>query len=136
MANNIWVNRATAQVLTSTDATDMTNRFGSTVDFSTYASNAEWIYDPDLSAVAGEPTKYWIITGDVITLMDQAAQDVVDAAEDLARRNAMANSIFVTDPTMKAFAEVILEQINTLRTEHALPTATLAQLRAAVFGKL
>lgn len=42
---------------------------------------ADWIINPDISAVNGWPTKYWIITGDVITLMDQAARDAVDAAE-------------------------------------------------------
>jgi len=42
---------------------------------------AQWIHGPDLSAVAGFPNKYWIITGDLITLMDQAARDAVDAAE-------------------------------------------------------
>ena len=71
MANNDWLNRATKQYSVNTSASDMAARFGG--DFTDYASNAEWIYDPDMSAVTGEPSKYWIITGDVITLMDQAA---------------------------------------------------------------
>ena len=136
MANNIWVNRATAQVLTSTDATDMTNRFGSTVDFSTYASNAEWIYDPDLSAVAGEPTKYWIITGDVITLMDQAAQDVVDAAAETTQLDSISDELDQTRTILRAFAEVVLDQVNALRADHGRNALTLAQLKTAVRGKL
>jgi hypothetical protein len=55
---------------------------------------ANYIEDPDLSAVTGEPNKYWIITGDVVTLMDQAAQDAVDAAE-LAAREAQSRTISV-----------------------------------------
>ena len=41
----------------------------------------DWIHNPDMSAVEGFPSKYWIITGDIVTLMDQAARDAVDAAE-------------------------------------------------------
>lgn len=44
---------------------------------------AQWIYQyPNwLDAVAGFPSKYWIITDDVITLMTPAQRAVVDAAE-------------------------------------------------------
>ena len=42
---------------------------------------ADWIHQPDMSAVVGFQSKYWIITGDVVTLMDQSARDAVDAAE-------------------------------------------------------
>lgn len=34
--------------------------------------------EPDLSAVAGEPKKYWILTGDVFTVMDAAAKQLVE----------------------------------------------------------
>ena len=43
---------------------------------------ANYIQDPDLSAVAGEPSKYWTITGDIVTLKSPAEQAIVDAALD------------------------------------------------------
>ena len=49
-----------------------------TPDFPT----VDWIHSPDMSAVTGWDSKYWIITGDIVTLMDLAARDAVDAAED------------------------------------------------------
>lgn len=51
-----------------------------TPDFPT----AQWIINPDLSAVAGFLPKYWIITGDVVTLMTPAERDAQDDADLLA----------------------------------------------------
>ena len=48
---------------------------------------AQWIIDPDMSAVAGYPSQYWIITGDVVSLMDQAQRDAVDTAALNAQRD-------------------------------------------------
>jgi hypothetical protein len=48
-----------------------------TPDFST----ADWIINPDLSAVIGFASKYWTITGDVVTLQNQAQRDVTDDVE-------------------------------------------------------
>lgn len=41
---------------------------------------ANYIQDPDVTVVAGFATKYWTITGDVVTLMTQGERDAVDAA--------------------------------------------------------
>ena len=160
MANNTWVNRASVQVVYNTDASDMTERFGSGVDFHTYASNAEWIYDPDLSAVAGEPSKYWIITNDVVTLMSQPLRDAVDAAEEVARLDSVADELDRTQSILKAFAEVLVDELNnradannavlaaaasatslaTFKTAMAAisdtPQRTLAQIKTAARNKL
>ena len=80
--DNNWLNRTTKQLILNTDAASMSERFVG--DFSAYASNAEWIYDPDLSAVDGWPSKYWIIAAypsDAVTLMTEPQRAVVDAAE-------------------------------------------------------
>lgn len=45
----------------------------------------EWIPSPDLSNVAGFPSKYWLIQGDDILLMDKVQRDLVDIAETQAR---------------------------------------------------
>ncbi|MDH3450925.1 MAG: hypothetical protein OEN20_00790 [Gammaproteobacteria bacterium] len=52
-------------------------QFANTPDYPT----VDWIINPDLSAVVGFDSKYWIITGDIVTLMDQASRDAVDAQE-------------------------------------------------------
>jgi hypothetical protein len=43
--------------------------------------SAQWIINPDLSAVAGFPAKYWKITGDVVSLMTPAERDAQDDAD-------------------------------------------------------
>lgn len=45
---------------------------------------AQWIINPDLSAVAGLPSKYWTITGDAVTAQSAAEQIVTDDNEFLA----------------------------------------------------
>jgi hypothetical protein len=95
-----------------------------------------YIEEPDMSAVAGEPSKYWIITGDVITLMDQTARDALDAAEDTAQLDAISDELDQARTIMRAFAEVMLDQVNALRADHGRAALTLAQLKTAVRGKL
>ena len=48
----------------------------------------DWIINPDLGAVAGIPSKYWDISGDVISPMAQPARDQVDVLETAARTSA------------------------------------------------
>jgi hypothetical protein len=38
-----------------------------------------WIVNPDLSSVSGVPIKYWKITGDAVSEMNQTEKDAVDA---------------------------------------------------------
>ena len=96
----------------------------------------DWIINPNMSAVVGYESKYWIITGDVISLMDQTARDAVDAQELSDSRDSIANELDHLEGIMRAFAGVVLDEINTLRTEHSLPDRTLAQLKTAIRGKL
>lgn len=56
-------------------------------------SLTNWIHNPDLSAVAGFSAKYWVITGDAVTLMDQASRDAVDAAEIDAQKDSLSTNI-------------------------------------------
>jgi len=71
MAN--LLHRTTKQYLVSTDPNGLPEPI------------ANYIEEPDLSAVAGQPNKYWTITGDVVTLMSQAEQDAVDADIEAAK---------------------------------------------------
>jgi len=95
-----------------------------------------YIQDPDLSAVAEEPIRYWTITGDVVSLKNQSEQDAVDAAILSAQRDDLANEIDSLETFMKGFAEVMLDQLNTLRDLHGLPAGSIAQLKTAVRNKL
>ena len=75
-----------------------------------------WIISPDLSAVAGFATKYWIITGDVVTLMDQAARDAVDVAEAAASltdaRNTAHGPIGTADEAEGIRLRALIELLN------------------------
>lgn len=41
---------------------------------------ANWIINPNLSSVVNVPVKYWKITGDIVSEMNQSEKDVVDTA--------------------------------------------------------
>lgn len=126
MADNNWLNRSNKTFIVKNSAADMTSRYGSSVDFHTYGSNAEWIYDPDMSAVTGQPKKYWITQAfpdDAVTLMDQTARDAVDADEQAtkvsdsrARAIAAGTTEFTGDVTeatqLRAIIQVISERDN------------------------
>lgn len=97
-----------------------------------------WILNPDLSAVIGFESKYWIITGDVVSLMDAGQRQVVDDAELSASRDQVANSIQRVGSFDRAFAEILLDEINILRAAVVPPLSdrTLNQLRNALRSKL
>ena len=97
---------------------------------------ADWIINPDMGAVAGQPSKYWIITGDVVTLMDAAAQAAVDSTEQDAARDDVADELDQTEEILRAFALVVLDEINVLRALHVETPRTIAQLKNAVRSKL
>lgn len=79
MANVL--NRLTMEYLTSVNTPDYP-----TVD---------WVLNPDLDSVQNVPVKYWKITGDVVSEMDQAEKDIVDAlllpGIKLARKDYLRN---------------------------------------------
>lgn len=120
----VWLHRATLNQLHSVAPADLPE------------PRANYIEEPDLSTVAGFAPKFWIVTGDVVSLMDQAARDAVDAAEELVRLDSVADELERTQSILRGFAEVMLDEINLLRDEHNLPPRTLRQLRNAVRGKL
>ncbi len=97
---------------------------------------ANYIRDPDLSAVAGFNTIYWTITGNVVTLKSESERDAIDAAAVETAKDAVADELDNTQAIMRAFAKVMLIEINTLRATQALPSRTLAQLKTAVRSNL
>ncbi len=121
---------------------------------------SDWIKNPDLSAVAGFASKYWIITGDAVSLMNQSQRDAVDAAELSAKRDGAVAPIDAVEDILRAFALTLLDELNlhaarvtaildavdastslaTLKSAVALindvPQRTIGQLKTAMRGKL
>jgi len=91
---------------------------------------AQWIINPDLSAVTGQPSRYWTITGDAITLMSQAERDAVDTTVLSNSRDTRVDSaIDDLESDLRQVVKLMLSEINILRAQHALPDRTLAQLK-------
>lgn len=100
---------------------------------------ADWIINPDLAAVAGQPVKYWIITGDVVTLASPSERTVIDdaiAATRATKAKEEEKDRFDNERLLKAFAELVIDQFNVLRAIEGLPDLTFAQLRTAIRNKI
>jgi hypothetical protein len=100
---------------------------------------AEWIIDPDLSAVAGFAPRYWKITGDVVSLVDQAERDAVDAAlaqQALDDAGAAEKARLDDERILRAFALIVMDEINILRGIAGLPDRTEAQLVGAIKARV
>ena len=98
----------------------------------------DWIIEPDLAAVAGFESRYWIITGDVVTLMDAAARAAVDAASLEALRDATAAELDQMEGVLRAFILTVLDELNAHATKiNAILTAidngsTLANVKTNI----
>ena len=125
MAN--YLHRTTKQYETSVSPNSLTE------------PEANYVVNPDLSAVEGFPSIYWVITGDVVTLMNKPARDVVDAdivtAADLADKESEKSRMDV-EKVLIALAKVMLKEFNILRAEHGLPARTLSQLKTAIKNEI
>jgi len=119
-----WLHRTTKQLLRSVPSGELPE------------AQANYIEEPDLSAVTGQPSKYWTITGDIIALKSQAERDAVDAADLSTQRDNATNQLDPIEDILRAFALVVLDEINILRTQHSLADRTIAQLKTAVRSKL
>lgn len=90
---------------------------------------ADWIINPDLTAVAGAPIKYWIIdppASDTIRLATVGEQLVIDnqiaADQELAEKDA-AKTGTDTDRRLLGFMQVMVDEINILRLNAGIPPA-------------
>lgn len=87
----------------------------------------DWIISPDLSAVVGFDSRYWTITGDVVSLMSQAERDAVDAAAVVASRDAAVAQLQQAEDVLRAFMLIVLDDRNLL-------AARLSSLLDAIDG--
>ena len=131
---NQWVNRTTREFVQQTSSGEMERRFPAEVFHDVEGeptSNTNWIHAPDLSAVRGQPTKYWIITGNSIRLMSKPERDVVDAGEVRERRdNQILGDLDNLESSLRQIVKMIVREINLLRQQHGLTDRTLAQVRS------
>jgi len=87
-----------------------------------------WIINPDLSVVQGFPSRYWIITGDSVALMNQAARDAIDAQIESNSKDAEATGL------LNAAIAELLSEIN---KDRAAPDRTSdAAFESAVRARL
>lgn len=109
-----WLNRTTKQYVPRSSPRDMEATYGgSFVDAEGNAqANADWIYQPDLSAVVGFAPKYWTIIGDVVLLKSQAERDAIDLADIEASRDALVNELDQVEDILRAFALALLDEFN------------------------
>ena len=130
---NQWVNRTTREFVQQTSSGEMERRFPAQVFHDAEGeptSNANWLHAPDLSAVAGFRNIYWIIMGDVISLMSQAERDAVDAAiRDAGRDARVAEGIDNVEEVLRHIVKLLVRELNILRQQHGLTDRTLAQVR-------
>ncbi len=96
---------------------------------------ADWIINPDLTAVAGQPSKYWLIAGDVVSLASAGEQTTIDsdlaAATDLASKDSAKTAVDV-ERVVRALVDLLPSEFNILRDLHSLPNRTAAQVNAAL----
>lgn len=95
-----WVHRTTKQFVRSVASADLPE------------SPANYIEEPDLSAVTGQPAKYWVITGDTVSLADAPTRAAIDAAELSDQRDAIADELQRLQTVTRAFAEVVMDEFN------------------------
>ena len=95
-----WLHRTNKTLLRSVASADLPEAI------------ANYIEEPDLSGVAGQPVKYWVVTGDVISLADASTRQAIDAALVSDARDALADEIDTVETFARAFALVMLDEFN------------------------
>ena len=119
----VWIHRTNKTVLRSVASADLPE------------AQANYIEEPDLSAVTGFPIKHWEIAGDVVSLADQATRDAIDAAELSAAKDALADEIDTND-LLRAVSITNLALFNQERAARGASQITPAQYKANVRGNL
>jgi len=100
---------------------------------------AHFWHDPDLSAVADVDPIYWKETSGVfsaMTLTEKGVKDAEIVAANADRDRRTAKYRIDDERVLRAFAEVVLDEINILRGQHGLTARTLSQLVTAIKGKI
>ena len=100
---------------------------------------AHFWHDPDLSAVIDVDLIYWKETSGVffeMTLTEKGVKDVQITEAGVDRDRHIAKRLIDDERVLRAFAEVVMDEINILRGHHGLAARTLSQLVTAIKGKI
>ena len=126
------------KVISGADTAD----FGSQVA-GAFVPDSDVVVNPDLSALVAVPRRYWKhVSGSILeyTTGEKSTQDAAEAAaEDTNLRSgakAQMDGLETHSLFMRAFADILREEINTLRTLHSLADRTLAQLKTAIKNRV
>lgn len=114
----------------------LTPLFG--VDLSRYDVAHFW-HDPDLSAVLSVDPIYWKEIVGVFSEMSTAEKAITDAdivSANLARDRRVAKKSINNERVLRAFAAIVVDEINILRAQHGLPDRTFAQLVTAIKSRI
>lgn len=93
-----------------------------TPDFPT----ADWIVNPDLSAVSGFESIYWDISGDNVLLVDQTTRDARDAelaANAVTANNTAQKNTYTENEIFRAQIKYVVDEINILRQNAGITPA-------------
>ncbi len=100
---------------------------------------AHFWHDPDLSAVANVKPIYWKETSGVfteMTLTEKGVKNAEIAAAKADHDRSTAKHRIGDEPVLRALAEVVMDEINILRSKHSLAARTLSQLVTAIKNKI
>jgi hypothetical protein len=108
------------------------------------SGRTDFVISPDLSLLIDLVSRrYWKHDSGSIVEYTQAEKDAQDASEAVAhdasvREGAESGLVgFHGDALLlRAFADVIKDEINVLRAQHSLPDRTLAQLKSAINSRI
>ena len=99
--------------------------------------------NPDLSLIESVDRKYWKHEAGSIVEMAPTEKSMVDADAftkiTYDRGTSADNQVDSNDSVgmvIRAFAEVMVDEINLLRAEHSLTPKTVAQLKNAIKNKI
>lgn len=94
---------------------------------------ANYISQPDMSAVEGVPSQYWIITGDIVSEMSQAEKDAIDTQRLNDNRDSeMQGQVDNLESVLRQVVKLMVSEINILRQQHSLPDRAFAQLKTQI----
>ncbi len=97
---------------------------------------ANYIREPDLSAVRGQLTRYWEISGDTVSLMDRAARDTADLTDLNSDRDSASGELDDVENLQRATILAQLEPLNALETAVGIRLTTFADIQAVARSKL
>lgn len=74
-----------------------------------------YVVEPDMSPVAGEPVKYWKLTGDILSVMNQTEKDAVDAQLLSDSRDATVDPLDDVEDLLRHIVDKTIREVNLLR---------------------